>query len=218
MKTKTMIASLAVGALFAGCTTPSVTPSSTSTSAEDIFKTVNQAMLQGDIDTALTYSCEGTLPTQEQIEMIRTALDLVPQEMRDQITYEVTEVNALDEHTEIKAMMSLMGQSQEQTALVYHAPSEASDEFCINLTENMDEEPAPENLEMDTGMVPEMEEGLEEGEVNVDYQEETPTPEEMIEEEVMMEEPMMEEMEEEMNEEMNEEMEEEMIEEEMPLE
>lgn len=129
---------MTVGLFLAGCSVPVSTQS-----PEDIFTAVNDSMLQGDINTALTYACEGTEPTEEQLSMIRMALNLVPEEMRSSIEYTVDETTEMDGYTEIKATMSLLGQSQKQTAKIYHEASEGSADYCVNLTETMQQENSP---------------------------------------------------------------------------
>ena len=129
MKTKTLLAALVFGLLLGGCTLK------TSSSAEQVFRAINDSMLAGKVDTALGYSCEGTEPSKDQVDMMKMALSKIPKEVKDSMSYEVTNVEDKGDYTLVTAKIKIMGQEQEQSSKLYHKPSANSSQFCVNLTE-----------------------------------------------------------------------------------
>lgn len=131
--------------LLSGC--GSVVPGKTESlvqeveTPEQIFYKVNNAMLQGDLEQALQYGCPGTELTQEQKELLQMSLDMVPQEIRDSITYTIESVVDQGAYTGIVAQMELMGETETQNVKIYHKASSANPQYCIDVTEKQDPEP-----------------------------------------------------------------------------
>lgn len=177
MKTRLFLTSFVLGLFFVGCT--SSAPSTTG-DASEVFTVVNDAMLLGDVDTALMYSCEGSQPTEEQIEMIRMALSMVPEEMRTSIEYTIDTATEMEGYTEIRATMRLMGEEQLQVAKIYHEGSAAHANYCINLTET-DEDVITNDVSVDVAPVTDT--PVQEVEVIQEVSEEVVEVEEVISEE-----------------------------------
>ncbi len=106
--------------------------------AEDVFRSVNDSMLQGDLQSALQYVCLDQRPTEEQILMIQTSLDLIPQEVKSSISYSIDEIIEKEDRTEIIATMTLQSEVEVQLATIYHQPSEAHSRFCVDMTETQE--------------------------------------------------------------------------------